>query len=146
MPGWTIALLVCSLVMVDLIVVAALLRSLSYTWNRMARDHPPVEPAPDAVRKNFQSVKLGIYNLGLCVHVAVDDAYLHLLPARALRWGGSRAASVPWEAITPVGDRAFNAFAVKIAGQSLTGPRWALGLAQPPNNDPECQGADTRSS
>jgi len=145
-PPWAIAILVCSIVAVDLLVVWALLRGLAFTWNGVARAHPPVDPAPDAVRKDFQSFKLGIYNLGLAVHVAVDDRYLHLLPSRALRWGGAGACSVPWEAVTPLGPRAFKAFAVKVAGQTLTGPRWALALSAPANNDPECQRSGTRSS
>ncbi len=144
-PG-VIAILVCSIVALDLIIVAAIVRGLAFTWNRMARTHTPVEPAHDAVRRDFQSFKLGIYNLGLAVHVAVDDRHLHLLPARILRWGGAVACSVPWEAVTPLGDRAFRAFAVRIAGQTLTGPRWALELSSPANNGPACRSRGTRSS
>ena len=96
----TVLVLVTVIVAVDLMVVVLLLRTLlRFTWNALAMAHPEVEPAPDAVRRNFQSFRVGALNLGGCVHVAVDDAYLHLRPAAILRRLGARSISVPWDAV-----------------------------------------------
>lgn len=146
MPAWAIALIVCSVLAIDVIIVRSVFHAVAHAWNAMLREYPPVEPAPDAVRRNFQSLKMGFYNFGFSVHLAVDDRFLHLSPAWIIRWAGCRPGSVPWEKVTPLGPRLFRGYAVRIGRQTLTGPRWALGLASPPNNDAACGRVDTRSS
>ena len=42
-------------------------------WRPMLADFPSREPAPDAVRRRFQSFGLGIVNMGCSIHVAADD-------------------------------------------------------------------------
>ena len=99
------------------------------TWVKIQEAHPGVEPAPDAVSRNFQSFKMGVLNLGLCVHVAVDDAHLHLFPAAFLRWFGAGRASVPWDAVTDLGAGIMNSRKVRIEGVMVHGPAWCLKLA-----------------
>ena len=100
------------------------------TWNRIADAHPAVEPAPDAVRRRFQSFKMNLLNLGLSGHVAVDDRCFHLAPAAVIRWAGARPMSVPWEAIEVIG-RGWTRRSVRtrINGIVVWGPAWCLGLA-----------------
>lgn len=99
------------------------------TWLKIAKAHPGVEPAPDAVRRNFQSFKMNLLNLGLCVHVSVDDAYLHLYPAAFIRWFGARPASVPWAAVEHLGPAMMRSHKAKIEGVMVWGPAWCLKLA-----------------
>jgi hypothetical protein len=116
---------------VDALVVYAIASGMASTWNTMARKYPGTEPAPGAVRRNFQSFSIGIFNMGWCVHVAVDDDRLHLLPARVMRWAGARAISVPWEEVAYVRPVRWGKYArVRIGRQELTGPAWALDLAK----------------
>lgn len=99
------------------------------TWNKIAMAHPGVEPAPDAVRRNFQSFKMNLLNLGFSVHVAVDEHYLHLFPTLFLRWFGALPASVPWEAIEAPA-KSIGSYKVKIEGVTVWGPAWCLKLAE----------------
>jgi hypothetical protein len=133
MPSWAVPILVLVIILVDLVILLFVLRAVSPRWNDPLRDFPPLPPAPDAVRRNFQSFRVDALNLGWCVHVAVDQGHLHLLPARLPRATGFRAASVPWDRITPVGPAVFKSFTVAINRTNFTGPVWALRLADPSN-------------
>lgn len=145
--GLLIALIVVPVILVtDAIIVGALFRAVGHTWARMGAGCPPAEPAPDAVRRNFQSFRIGLMNAGQCVHVAADARFLHLSPARLLRWAGCAPISVPWDRVrarpaSGVGDRV-NARLGKrrasINGVEVLGPAWCLDLAQadPPGDDP----------
>lgn len=96
-------------------------------WNPALKNHPPVEPAEDAIRRNFQSFSLGMVNMGLAVHVAVDSNYLHLTPAKLIRMFGAHAASIPWSAMRPLGGK--RPTVVTLDGiHRLTGPRWCMEL------------------
>ena len=100
------------------------------TWMKIARAHPGVAPAPDAVRRNFQSFKMNLLNLGFSVHVAVDEHYLHLLPSLFLRWFGAQPASVPWDAVQDLGKGwSSHSRKAKIDGVMVWGPAWCLKLA-----------------
>jgi hypothetical protein len=115
-----------------LLTVMLLWMIMRLAWGPMARRWPARTPAPGSVRHNFQSYRLGLLNLGYCVHTAVDEAYLHLIPAKAIRWLGGQPMSVPWSAIE-LKKRGRNArhIAARIDGITLQGPAWALELADP---------------
>ena len=132
MNGWMVTGIVVGAVLLDLVVVVALLRGMSKSSiGGLAKQFPAVEPGADAVRRNFQSFKFGIYNAGWCVHVAVDERSLHLMPAKLFRWCGARDSSIPWEAIT-LEKRGKMSTRVKIGKMTIWGPTWCLELAQPP--------------
>ena len=97
-------------------------------WRPMLRPFPPQEPAPDAVRRRFQSFGIGIVNMGCSIHVAVDDDYLHLVPLAIWQALGARPASIPWSAMEPVGK---SGRVVRVAGHRLDGPKWCMELASP---------------
>ena len=109
-------------------IVAAIMRFGAQAWNELARAHPPVEPAADAVRREFQSLQFGMFNLGWGIHLAVDDEYLHLMPAWLWRVCGGRDASVPWTAVRLMHKRKRTSM-VRIGRHTLVGPAWAFGLA-----------------
>ena len=102
---------------------------MTMMWNPIMRAWPPCEPAPDAVRRNFQSFSLGLLNLGLSIHVAADDEHLHLTPARLIRWMGAIPASIPWNAMQPMAGR--KGTAVKLGPHTMIGPRWCMELVAP---------------
>jgi hypothetical protein len=100
-------------------------------WNKLARDHPAVEASPDAVRREFQSFRLNMLNLGLSVHVTVDDAHLHLSPAAIIRRVGAKPMSIPWEAIEVEGHGfTRSSMKAKVGSVSLYGPAWCLSLGR----------------
>lgn len=108
------------------LIIYALVRG---SWSPLVERYPAAPIGEDAVRRNFQSYKIGLLNLGLCVHTAVDEGFLHLRPAMFGRVIGMRDTSVPWEAVEPVRRRGKRYAEVKIAGETVMGPAWALGLA-----------------
>jgi hypothetical protein len=121
--GWTIMS-----VGVAFLVVRGVVES---TWKRLAAAHPAVEPAPDAVRRRFQSFKMNLLNLGLSVHVAADERYLHLSPAAVIRWAGARPMSIPWESIEVLGHGITSrSVRTRIDGITVWGPAWCLRLAE----------------
>lgn len=133
MTGLQIAALVVVFVAVDLFVIALVLRTLSP--NDLAAKHPPVAPAPGAVRRQFQSFSFGMLNLGGCIHVAVDEHHLHLDPAWFARvLVRMRPMSIPWDAIRLVkaakGLR--RSTHVRISSVDVRGPSWCLEMANRP--------------
>ena len=97
-------------------------------WRPMLKAFPPRQPAPDAVRRRFQSFGLGIVNMGFSIHVAADDEYLHLVPLAIWRSLGARPASIPWSSMKPVGK---SKRVVRVNGHRLDGPKWCMELAFP---------------
>lgn len=140
MPGYVIAILVVGMVTMDSIIVWAIFSSFrAGTWAPLAKSFPPVVPTPSAVRRDFESFSFGMFNLGWCLHVAVDEAYLHLYPAWALRVAGTTPISVPWGAVTlrPKAPKR-GPIRARLGKQNITGPAWCLRLA-----DPDATGART---
>lgn len=125
--------IVVVLVTTDIIIVGALFGSLRSTmWKPLSDAFPARPPAADAVRKEFQSISIGIFNLGLCAHLTVDDEYLHIDPAAFLRWFRMTGMSIPWESVRPKKrSRFFKQVTVRIRNADITGPAWAFGLAEP---------------
>lgn len=99
-------------------------------WNPLATKYTPVEPAPNAVRKHFQSFRFGAVNLSFCVHVAVDEHHLTLTAIRPLRWFGAQPICIPWDQIT-MKKRGNKWSTVVTSTKSLQGPAWCLNLADP---------------
>lgn len=120
-----IVAIIALFVVVDFIVVRMVLRA---GWSTVADGFEARPVRPDAVRREFQSFKFGTYKFGHCVHVAVDEEYLHLLPAAVLRWAGIRAVSIPWGRIALEREGA-NRVKVRIGKTHVTGPAWCLGMA-----------------
>jgi hypothetical protein len=145
-----LALLVIGILVFDLLLTWLLLWAIMRAgWRPLTIRYPSIDPSPDAVRRNFQSFRLGVINLGFSIHVAADEHHLHLMPARILRWCGAGATSIPWSAIEP-GKRTMGGkwMKVSIDGATLAGPAWCLALAEPeaPENiDDEPPGRETAS-
>ena len=144
--AFIIAGAVVAIVAIDLLVTVAIIRVLLKAgWSALVRKYPEVEPAPDAVRKNYQSFKIGAVRLGKCVHVAVDETHLHLTPGKVLRWLGARPVSIPWETIRITGEAmGGRLLRTRIDSVNVIGPAWCLDLAaRAPQGDGPDGGPDT---
>lgn len=137
---WVVVIVVLADLVFVPLVLYALVRG---AWSPLVERYPAREPAADAVEKQFQSYKIGLFNLGFMIHTAVDDACLHLRPAKLGRMLGMKPVSIPWEEITPIRRRGKNYAEVKIGTDTMLGPRWALELAfadhpedTPPDSEP----------
>lgn len=124
--------IIATFVIMDAIVVWAIMRMVGQTMKRLGQGHPPAEPEPDAVRREFQSFKIGIVNLGYSIHVAVDPSYLHLYPSLTARWIGIKPMSIPWESVQWKRDTRLSGTHVRINGTDVYGPAWAMKLAARP--------------
>lgn len=126
--GGIIALLCVGNAAITMFIAWVIVKS---SWTGLAGPFEAHEIGPDAVRKNFQSFRIGIVNLGFSVHVAVDEQYLHLIPARIIQIFGAKAASIPWDQVT-FKDRKGKRYAtVKIGSSMVLGPAWCLTIAEP---------------
>ena len=120
-------LVVCLVVGIDVVIFVVVMYALSRRWNRFALNFPACLPRPNAVQRRFQSFRMGLFNLGWSVHVAVDADMLHLTPVAMLRIGGAKSASIPWSEVCRVGPKTIGrTTTVVIRGVELTGPAWAL--------------------
>lgn len=130
MPTWAIIVMIAVFVVMDAVVVIAVMKAtIGGLFNKLHAAHPPIEPAPNAVRKDLQSFKSGLINLGWSVNVTVDDRRLHLEPAAIFRMLGAKSSSIPWDAIQPKGRPGERYRTVKVGSITLTGPAWCLSLA-----------------
>ncbi len=98
-------------------------------WKPLEEAHPAVEPGEDAVRRNFQSIRIDMMNLGYCVHLAVDAEHLHIEPALLLRLLRARTMSLPWEALRVEKHRK-SMSKVRLGSHTLTLPRWAAEMVE----------------
>lgn len=131
MQGWTITVAVIGFVLLDMAVVFGLVLPaiVRASWGAIADRHPPMEPSPDAVGREFQSFKFGLLNLGWSVHVEVDDRHLHLRPALFARLMRCRAMSIPWEEIRLQGRARARMRRAMIGRTLVCGPAWCMDLA-----------------
>ncbi len=125
-------------ILITLIIVFAVVEpvviiwaAMKFGWGPLAADFPPRPVHDQAVRKKFQSFRLGLLNLGWSVHVAVDEGHLHLEPAAWMRTFGAKAASIPWERIEVVKHGRGAWMTARIGPHTLAGPAWCLELAEP---------------
>lgn len=124
-----IALIILFVVVEPIVLIWAMVR---FGWSKLAEAFPAQAIEPDAVRRNFQSFRIGIMNLGYSIHVAADQGYLHLEPARYLRWLGAGPVSIPWDDIEIVKrSRLARWITIKAGSHKITGPEWCLSLAEP---------------
>lgn len=132
MPAWGVAAIIVGVVALEMVVVFGLVvpAIVRGSWGTLATRFPAVEAGPGAVRREFQSFKFGLLNLGWSVHVEVDDAYLHLRPALVARLVGCRAMSVPWDEVRSTGSRFLGTRGVLIGRTRVSGPAWCLDLAE----------------
>jgi hypothetical protein len=127
-----VVMLVLAIVLIDVMVMGALAAGLKSQWGPIVRAFPGVPAAPGAVGRNFQTLRVGMFNLGQGFHIAVDDERVHLSPALMSRIFGLKAVSVPWEHVRLApGNKKGRSVHVIIAGANIRGPRWAFGLADP---------------
>jgi hypothetical protein len=130
-----ITFFVLVIVAVDGLIVWALFRTFSQMWRELSRRFPPFDPTPGAVHKRRQSFRVNLMNMSKCVHVAVDEAALHLRPARFARWFGARDCSVPWEQVRIKKIGRWWGVA-EVGNVTLSGPAWCLKLAPGPDEPP----------
>ncbi|MCH2138280.1 MAG: hypothetical protein MK074_04440 [Phycisphaerales bacterium] len=113
--GWIIGVLTVAFLL------CTMRAAISLLWNRMVAPWPPIEPTADAQRRRFQSFRMQLMNLGLCVHVTKDQTHLHLRLIGLLRVFGAVDASIPWDAITMQ-----NRKRARIGTLDVWGPPWAF--------------------
>ncbi len=130
-PLGAVAIVLMFLAM-DAIIVSSLMRAARDALRDLARGRAPVEPGPGAVRKEFQSFKIGIINLGYSIHVAVDASYLHLYPSLTARWIGMAPMSIPWEEIRVKRVTRLSGVSTMIGKHSVSGPKWCMAMAADP--------------
>ena len=122
--------IVGAVVLFDLIFVPIVIRAIIQSnWKPLEKKFPPQALGEDSVRKDFQSYRIGVFNLGYSVHTTADDMHLHMEPAKVLRWLGMGPVSIPWDAMLAKRTRGKSWAEVKIGSHSLWGPRWALEMA-----------------
>lgn len=125
-----VLLLVGIFALVDLVVVGAVFQMAAHYWNELGKGCDYVQPRPGSVRKDFQSMKIGVFNYGSCLHIAVDENHLHLYPAKIIRWVGGRSFSIPWDKVEPDASRPQRRlWPARVNGQKVLAPAWALRIA-----------------
>lgn len=129
MPVSQGAIAVALVVAVDLVVVPLIIRAVVQgSWGDLEKKFPARPPAADAVRRQFQSVRIGMSNFGGCAHIAVDRDCLHLLPARFIRWFGAGPISVPWDRLEDPSPARSGVVTARLGATKLTAPAWAVEL------------------
>jgi hypothetical protein len=135
------AIFVAAIVIVDVIVIATVLRIVFRSaWQPLMQRFPAKEVREPAFSKRYQSFSVGIVNLAGCVEVTIDDDHLHLRPAVLLRKLGLESLSIPWGAISPLergGEGSSSSRVQVMVGDTrVSGPRWCFRLvldtADPP--------------
>ena len=123
----TVIAIAAAVTVLDVLVIATIIH---WGWGPMRREFPAREPGDDAVWRRYQSFRLGLLNLGYCIHVAADEHYLHLVPIKPLRAFGGRPASIPWDAIR-IESRSGRGkwITARVGTHTLRGPSWCLELA-----------------
>jgi hypothetical protein len=112
--------------------LAILWAIVRFGWAPIHKRFPAREPGADAVRRPFQSFRVGVMNLGFSIHATADEHHLHLEPAAYLRRFGARPVSIPWEEISvEKRSRSGRWITVKVDKWTIMGPAWCLALAGP---------------
>ncbi len=128
MTGTIIIVIVAAVTVLDIVVIGTIVR---WGWGPLPREFPAKEPRHDAVWRRYQSFRLGLLNFGFCIHVAVDERHLHMVPIKPLRACGGRPTSIPWDAIRIEKRSARGKWiTTRVGKHTLTGPSWCLDLAQ----------------
>ncbi|MBY0112094.1 MAG: hypothetical protein K2Y21_04675 [Phycisphaerales bacterium] len=125
MSPLTISIFVVVMLLIDSVVVVALLSNAAEEFRTLAKQFPPVPPQAGARRREFQSFRFDLLNLGWCLHATLDATYLHLEPAWLLRRLGAGPVSIPRDRITKA-TRTFTAAKATLGSTIIRGPRWCL--------------------
>ncbi len=125
MTWWQLIAIVGAVTVLDVAIVWAIVH---LGWRAWPQEFPARPLRPDAVSRRFQSLRLDIVNFGFSFTVVVDEAHLHLQPAKLMRWVGARPASIPWESIT-IQKRSPRWITAHIGRHTIKGPAWCLELA-----------------
>lgn len=134
MTPLNITIAVVIFVVMDLIIIGTVFNLAAGSARAIGEKFPAKPVRPDAVRREFQSVSVGMGNWGGSYHLSVDEQHLHMEPAWLMRKLGVRMASVPWADVR----RTKSALPRRgrgeatIAGETVRLPVWALELAQEP--------------
>ncbi len=133
MTTFAVILLIVVMLATDAVVVWALFSNLrSSMWKPLSDAYPSRPLARDAVRREFQSLKMGLFNLGWCAHLTVDSEHLHIEPTAILRFFRMTGMSIPWQEVRVVKrSRITTRITVRIRKVKIQGPGWAFGLAEP---------------
>jgi len=127
---WLIAGIVVFAVLEPILILWAIVH---FAWAPIHKKFPAHEPGAGAVRRGFQSFKVGILNLGFSIHATADEHHLHLEPAAYLRCFGAHTVSIPWDAMTvKKRSRRGRWITVKADKWTIMGPAWCLDLARSP--------------
>lgn len=126
MSAWQIVILVAVIVAMDLIVVGAVLSALGGSLRKLAAEYPPAPPLPGAVRREFQSMRIDMLNLGYCVHIAVDERALHVFPTAIMRLLRLPGASIPWEAFSSAVRKNTRYAQARLGRSDVLLPLWAM--------------------
>lgn len=128
-----VALIIVMVVLIDAFVIGAIFYGLiGGQFRDLARRYPARTPREGSVRRDFQSIRLGMINLGGCVHLEVDEDALHVHPTAFLRWLRAPGFSVPWDQVRSLKDRGAQILVRLGSGPGaveMSGPRWCLELA-----------------
>lgn len=118
--------------LVDGFIFAALIAHLRQShWKPLENAYPARAPASDAVVRSFQSVRVGLFNLGWCMHLAADEDHMHMTPAAVLRAIGLRPISIPWDEVAVKNaSRSGSWVTLRIRNIDVQGPGWCFGLAE----------------
>lgn len=134
MTPLNITIAVVIFVVMDLVIIGAVFSVAAGSARTLAEKFPAKAVRPDAVRREFQSVSVGMGNWGNGYHLIVDEQHLHLEPAWLMRKLRVRMASVPWAEVrrarAPLPRRGRGI--ATIGGETVRLPVWALELAQEP--------------
>lgn len=126
MSAWHITLLVAVIVVTDLMIVGAVLSSVGGSLRKLAAQYPPSPPLPGAVRREFQSMRIDMCNLGYSVHIEVDERCVHLYPSATMRLLKLPGASIPWGAFSNVKPKGKHYATAHLAGADVMLPLWAM--------------------
>jgi len=133
MPTTHVLLIVGFAVLMDSMIIGAVISYIRHKFKTLAAKYPAQPQRAGSVTRRFQSISLDAFNFGGCIHITVDDACMHLTPARLARWFGAAALSIPWDAIT-LTKRGRRKHTAKLGAVKLIAPAWCLDLAYPPDD------------
>lgn len=128
MQPYVAVILVAVFLIVDFVIVGAVMSSvIDGILGKLSSDFPAQPIRSEAQRRNFQSMSSGILNLGYCIHIAVDETHVHILPSAFLRMFRAKPSSIPWDAIelSPKGGSS-RWLDLKVRGLELKLPAWIL--------------------
>ncbi len=115
----------------DLFVIATVIGLLvRIAWKPLERSFPVRQPSEPSYGRKFQTFCIGQVNFGGCIHVILDDDYLHLTPVWFLGRLGMKPISIPWDAVQPLPASILSGkmARVQIGKQKITGPKWCFEL------------------